>query len=327
MDDALVVVGQPEAVRVRFGGFAVPALVAAAGEDAAEQCINFFTAEIRNPNTRAAYAEVVRRFLGFCEQHGDTLTTIKTLRVAGYVEQLGQTYTIPTVKQHLAAINKFFDYLVVKQVVPHNPARAVRGPRYTRKKGKTPYLEPEDARRLLDSIDVSSLTGLRDRALMAVMLFTFARVSAVIHMRVKDYYPDGKRWRFRFLDKGNQDRVLWAHHLAEEYVDAYLDAAGSGADKDTPLFRTVDKHRQLTDQPMSRYTVIKMVKRRAKAAGFSERTCCHTFRATGITAYMKNGGRREIAQKMAGHASEATTSLYDHSGDEVVLQEIERIAI
>jgi len=98
----------------------------------------------------------------------------------------------PTVKQHLAAIRMLFDWLVTGQVIPMNPASAVRGPTYVVKRGKTPVLSAEEAWTLLGSIDVRTIAGLRDRALIGVMVHTLARVSAVIGMRVQDYYPKGK---------------------------------------------------------------------------------------------------------------------------------------
>ena len=98
----------------------------------------------------------------------------------------------PTIKQHLAAIRRLFDWLVTGQVMPTNPATSVRGPTHVVRTGKTPVLQPAEARQLLDTIDTSTVRGLRDRALLAVMVYSFARVSAVVGMRVEDYYQQGK---------------------------------------------------------------------------------------------------------------------------------------
>src|SRR5271154_3259454 len=117
------------------------------------------------------------------------------------------------------------------------------------------------------------------------------------------------------------------HHNAEAYLDAYLDAAGIRGEKKLPLFRSVDKHRQLIENPMARGDVLRMVKRRALEAGLPSSTCCHTFRATGITAYLENGGTIENAQAIAAHESPRTTKLYDRTGDEITLDEVERIGI
>jgi integrase len=159
------------------------------------------------------------------------------------------------------------------------------------------------------------------------MVYTFARVSAVVGMRVGDYYQDGKRWWFRFSEKGGKQHHVPAHHNAETYLDEYLDAAGIADDSDGPMFHTVDRARKLTSRAMTRNDVLRMIKRRATAAGLPPTTCCHTFRATGITAYLSNGGSIEYAQKIAGHESPRTTKLYDRTDDAITLDEVERIVI
>ena len=108
-----------------------------------------------------------------------------------------------------------FDWLITGQVLAVNPAHAVRGPKHVVKRGKTPVLVAEDARALLDSIDTSTLVGLRDRALIGVMTFAFARVSAVVGMRVEDYYPQGKRWWLRLHEKGGKRHEMPVHHKLE----------------------------------------------------------------------------------------------------------------
>ena len=195
------------------------------------------------------------------------------------------------------------------------------------KRGKTPVLTAEEARTLLDSIKLDSIVGLRDRAVIGLMCYTFARVSAVVHMRVEDYYLIGKRQWIRLHEKGGKRHEVPAHHHAEEYLDAYLDAAGIRDEKKSPLFRSVDNRRNITANPMTRTDVLRMVKRRAPGAGLPSSTCCHTFRATGITAYLENGGTIENAQLIAAHESPRTTKLYDRTGDEMTLDEVERIGI
>ena len=220
-----------------------------------------------------------------------------------------------------------FDWLVTGQIVPMNPAASVRGPKHVIKRGKTPVLIAEEARRLLDAIDPSAIAGLRDRALLSVMIYSFARVGAVVAMNVDDFTPRGRRMWFRLHEKGGKYHEVPAHHSAEEYVDAYLRSARLEAERKAPLFRTLDRRRRLTGRRMQREEVLAMVKRRARQAGLSTAVCCHTFRATGITAYLANGGTLENAQRIAAHESPRTTSLYDRTGDEVSLDEIERIVI
>jgi hypothetical protein len=150
----------------------VPVLIAAAGERARLRFIDFFTAHIRNPNTRAAYGVAAREFFSWLERGGLTqISAIRTHHVSTYVEMLTRDYSAPTVKQHLAAIRRLFDWLIVGQVIDQNPAAPVRGPQHIVKKGKTPVLDGDEAKRLIDSIDVSTIVGLRDRALIALLIY------------------------------------------------------------------------------------------------------------------------------------------------------------
>ena len=153
------------------------------------------------------------------------------------------------------------------------------------------------------------------------------RVSAAVGMRVADYYPQGRRMWFRLHEKGGKHHEVPAHHNAEIYLDAYLQAADIGDEKRSPLFRTISRYRQLTLHQMHRADVLRMIKRRASQAGLPEHVSCHTFRATGITTYLENGGSLEHAQRIAAHNSVRTTKLYDRTSDAVTLDEIERIVI
>jgi site-specific recombinase XerD len=311
----------------QWQGEGLPAVIQRAGPLAVRRTVEFFTAEIRNRNTRQAYARAVGEFFAWCGDRNLELADITPFHVAAYVEDLGRERSAPTVKQHLAAIRMLFDYLVVGQVLPMNPAASVRGPKHVVKRGKTPVLSSDQARALLDSIDIGPLIGLRDRALLGVMVYSFARVGAASAMRVEDYYANGKRWWFRLNEKGGKRHEVPAHHKAEAYLDAYLDAAAIRGDRRGPLFRTFGRDGELTGNPMHRTDVLRMIKRRARAAGLPETTCCHTFRATGITAYLENGGTLEKAQQIAAHESPRTTKLYDRTSDELTLDEIERILI
>ncbi|MFN0172754.1 MAG: tyrosine-type recombinase/integrase [Bryobacteraceae bacterium] len=276
--------------------------------------------------TRAAYAQAVTQFFRWCDTCGiRELSKIRPVVIASYIET--HVSAAPTVKQHLAAIRMLFDWLVIGQVVEMKPASSVRGPKHIVKRGKTPVLTADQARTLLDSIKTDTIVGLRDRALIGLMVYSFARVSAVVRIRVEDYYLNGKRSWFGFHEKGGKLHDVPAHHNAEAYLDAYLSAAGIGDEKKSPLFRSVDRDRRLTMNPMTRIDVLRMIKRRALTAGLPYSTCCHTFRATGITAYLKNGGTIENAQAIANHESPRTTKLYDRRSDDINLDEVERILI
>jgi integrase/recombinase XerD len=311
---------------VRTGFEKLPAAIGRAGEAAAWRFVEFFAATIRNRNTRAAYAQAISQFFDWCEKHRIyTLEQVKPIVIASYIEH--HPMAAPTVKQHLAAIRMLFDFLVTGQIVPMNPASSVRGPKHVVRRGKTPVLSANQARALLDSINTDSIVGLRDRAIIGLMCYTFARVSAVVHMRVEDYYENGKRGWIRLHEKGGKRHDVPAHHNAEAYLDAYMDCAGIQGEKKSPLFRSIDSRRRITANPMTRTDVLRMVKRRAQGAGLPSSTSCHTFRATGITAYLENGGTIENAQAIAAHESPRTTKLYDRTSDAITLDEVERIAI
>jgi integrase len=311
----------------------LPAIIAEAGDHAARRFIEFFTATIRNGNTRRAYAKAVGDFLAWCQHGGLSLLGIEPVHVAAYIEQLTRSKAAPTVKQHLAAIGMLMDWLTSGGILPFNPAASVRGPKHSVKRGKTPVLTAGEARQLLDSIvpndpaATPTLIDYRDRALIAVMVYSFARVSAAIGMQVADYYTEGRKAWFRLYEKGGKRHEVPAHHNAADYLDAYLEAAGIASEKKSPLFRSIDRHRTLTDRPLDARNALDMIKRRAKAIGLPETICCHTFRATGITAYLENGGTIENAQAIANHESPKTTKLYDRTSDQITLDEVERILI
>lgn len=309
-------------------GIVLPAIIAGEGQRASRRFLEFFTANIRNPNTRLSYMRAINPFLAWCEERGLELRQVEPIMVAAYIERLTQERAPQTVKQHLAAIRMLFDWLVTGQIVPFNPAASVRGPRYSIKKGKTPVLSAEETRKLLDSIDTSHVVGLRDRALIGTMVYSFARVSAIVNMRVRDYYPQGKRYWIRLHEKGGKFHEVPVHHTAESYLDEYLNAASISEEKGKPLFRsTRGRSRELTTRAMSRFDAYKMIRRRAEDAGISSEIACHTFRATGITEYLRNGGTIEKAAQIASHESTRTTQLYNRTDDDLTLDEIERIII
>jgi site-specific recombinase XerC len=215
--------------------------------------LEFFAITIDNPNTRAAYFHARQSFFAWCDRRDDIaeLVDIEPMHVAAYIRGSAKDFEKPTVKQHLAAIRMLFDWLVTGQVVATNPAHSVRGPKHVVKTGKTTVLTGEQARELLDSIDTSTVVGLRDRALISVMTFAFARIGAAVAMRVEDYYPKGKRWWVRLHEKGGKRHEMPAHHNLEAYLDAYIKAAGVGDDGKAPLFRSAARRTDtLTDNAM-----------------------------------------------------------------------------
>src|SRR5581483_11586043 len=203
----------------------IPTAIAKLGKEAAWHFLDFFTARIANDHTRRAYHRAVTRFFAWLDSSSIPLGAVRPSHIATYLKELGQTVSIPSVKQTLAAIRMLFDHLVVNHVVQLNPASSVRGPNYSVTCGKTPVLTDEEARQLFASIDASHLVGLRDRALIAVMVYTFARVGAAIGLNVEDYFPQGKRWFIELREKRGKRHCMPAHHKLEEYLDAYIEAA------------------------------------------------------------------------------------------------------
>ena len=323
-----VAVANQAGLSVDVGPRVVPALVADEGERTVRRYVEFFTANIRNPNTRAAYARAASGFFAWCEGLGLALPGIQPVHVAAWVEQLERDgRSAPTMKQSLAAVRMLFDWLVVGQVVPHNPAAAVRGPKHSMATGKTHMPSREEAKALIASIDTGQLIGLRDRALIGTLLFTFARIGAVTAMRVGDYYPVGKRWWVRLHEKGGKEHTMPAHHTLQDWLDAYL-AAAVCDDRKGFLFRTAERRTgRLTGKPLAQADAYRMIQRRAAASDVATRIGCHSWRARGITAYLENGGLLEHAQKMAAHASARTTKLYDRRGEAISLDEVERISL
>jgi integrase len=233
------------------------------------------------------------------------------------------------VKQQLAAVRMLFDWLITGQVVPFNPAAAVRGPKHVVKVGVTPVLEGGEWRKLLDAIPTDTVRDLRDRALIATLTYSFARIGAALKMKVEDLRPRGAGWTIRLHEKGGKQHAMPCHHALAEALHAYIAAAGIAEDRKGWLFRTSRGHTAtiLSNQPMTQPDAWRMIRRRALAVGIAAPIGNHSFRATGITAYLANGGALEHAQEMAGHESPRTTKLYDRTKERLTQDEVERIRL
>jgi len=282
---------------------------------------------IRNANTRQAYLRAWTRFDIWTKEAGlKHLSDVRPLHVATYREVISGDLAASSVKQHRAALSKCFDFLVVRQIVEENPVSSVVGPKLKVTKGKTPTLTDEEFLDLIASIPANTLIGLRDRAFLTLLAYTWPRVSAAVGLEVRDYFPKGKRWYLRLGEKGGKESTVLVHHKAQDALDEFLKQADLGGSPTLPIFQSFDRRRQLTGRALDRREALAMVKRRAKKAGLHhEKICNHSFRATGITNYMANGGRLDIAQEWANHSDPRTTGLYDHSMDKVSLEEVERI--
>ena len=324
---------------IRPGGAAsamlVPRLIADAGENASLRFLDFFTANIRNPNTRAAYAVAVRAFFAWLDaKHVAPLAAVRTHHVSAYVEVLGRRYRAPTVKQHLAAIRMLFDWLIVGQIFAGpNPAAAVRGPKHVVKKGKTSGARRrrgEEAARQHRRLD--DRRPARPGADRAAGLHLRARLGGAAHER-RGLLSAGqtlvgaaaRERRQAARNAGAPPARTLSRRLSSRAAPGEsasstrprrcsARSAGAGASN--------SRHARMARQDARR-----MIVRRALAAGIVTKLGCHTFRATGITVYLLNGGLLEYAQQMAAHESARTTKLYDRRNDQVTLDQVERIVL
>jgi site-specific recombinase XerD len=301
----------------------------------------FFFAEHHNPHTQKAYQSAVRRFLEWCKDEGLELRTISPGLVGKYLVDLGGSAAKRNL--HLSALRGFFDQLVLRHVVLLNPAASVKGVKETVVEGKTPEITIDNARKLIASIktthivkakgqpplQIASVVGLRDRAILATLAYTACRAGAVARLRLQDFQHDGEQYTLRFQEKGGKSRAIPVRLELQRDILAYLDAAGiKGENKDRPLFRsTVRKTKQLTDKPLTSKAICELVKRRLKDAGLPLGLSPHSFRVTAITDLLTQGVPLEDVQHLAGHAEPRTTGLYDRRQKKVTRNIVERISI
>lgn len=348
----------PAVIERNQGAGSLPTLVADA--NAAWVWDEFFSGQLRNPHTRRAYVRAVRAFLAWAEGQGVALGQIAPGQVGQYLDQIKtgnppRPASIPTKKQHLAALRQFFDQLVLRHVILLNPAASVRGERYAVIEGKTPELGIDNARALIkrlekriedatEAVEKShhagkqpghgappdlTLIALRDRAIIGMLIYTAARREAVATLRRGDLRHDGTQHVLRFTEKGGKERAIPVHHELERWLLAYVDAAGIGnAPKESPLFRSAEgKTGKLTSQAVTGGDVGRLVKRRLRDAGLPGDLSPHSFRVTVITDLLEQGQPLEDVQKLAGHADPRTTRLYDRRQQKVTRKLVERISV
>jgi len=305
----------------------LPRLVAEAGPAAAFAWDEFFRGTIRNLHTRTAYSRAVRRLLEWLEEYRVPLTQVTPGMIGKYFDEMGGS--VPTKKLALAAIRRFFSAMVQRHVVFLNPAATVCGERYEVVEGKTPEITRDQARALLASIDATTATGLRDRAIIAALIYTAARAGAVAKLRLKDFAHDGSQYVLRYAEKGGKHREIPLRHDLELLILDYLKAANPTDSAPTlPLFRSaVRRSGRLTDRPMTGTDIWRMVKRRAKNAGVPTNICPHSFRVATVTDLLSQGVPLGEVQYLAGHADPRTTRLYDRRPQKVTRNLVERISI
>ncbi len=308
----------------------LPPILARAGKAAVFAAEEFFFGRLRNEHTRSAYLRAVKRFLTWAEGRGLELVGIAPKDVGQYFDGLRkENSSLATRKQHLAALRHFFDGLVIRHAIILNPALSVRGERYQVVEGKTPEITVQHARKLLASIETSHVVGLRDRAIVAILIYTASRAGAVANLRRGGFYHAGDQWMLHFEEKGGKSREIPVRHDLGQMLFEYIDAAGlRDAPKDAPLFLTAArKTGRLTRNGMYVVDVCRMVKRRLKDAALPSRLSPHSFRVTTITDLLEQGVPLEDVQHLAGHADPRTTRLYDRRQKKVTRNIVERISI
>jgi integrase/recombinase XerD len=313
------------------------AAIEASGKNARFAWDEFFAAQIQNAHTRAAYRLAVRKFFAWLEPRNITLADIEPGAVGEYFAQ--HKGSVPTKKLHLAALRALFDQMVVRHAMLLNPAASVRGEKYQVIEGKTPEITVAQARALVTRIRtqkkfddkiVPDIVGLRDRAIIGVLIYTAARAGSVAKLRLKNFIYDGALWTLRFAEKGGKSREIPVRHDDLEcYILEYLDAAGIRDDSgDSPLFRSAQRRTgRLTAKPTSNVDICRMVKRRLKDADLSAHYSPHSFRVTTVTDLLSQGVPLEDVQYLAGHADPRTTRLYDRRQKRVTRNIVERISI
>jgi site-specific recombinase XerD len=308
-------------------GSPLPDIISSAGPGARFAYEEFFYARIRNRHTRKAYRHAVHKFLAACRRARLELHQISPSFVGQYFDAV--PYGLATKKLHLSALRNFLDELVVRHVIVLNPALSVRTDRYQVIEGKTPELSVKQARQLLAAIDLSSVVGLRDRAVIAVLIYTAARVGAVAGLRQKDFYDVGEQYCLRFTDKGGKSREIPVRHDLRGYLLDYQAAAGLTTDEpDRPLFLSARRRtKRLTSNRLTADAVGCMLKRRLRDAGLPTRFSPHSLRVTTVTDLLLQGVPLDDVQDLVGHSDPRTTRLYDRRHRAVTRNIVERISV
>ena len=305
----------------------LPHLVAAAGNAARFAYGEFFLGRVRNPYTRRNYRHAVHRFLDWCQIRAIALHQIAPKHVGQYIDELA--YAAATKKVHLSALRHFFDEMVIRHAVVLNPAASVRGERYQVIEGKTPEISVKQARQLLRGIDTGNVVGLRDRSIIAILIYTAARIGAVAKLRREHFYDDGEQYYLRFAEKSGKSREIPTRHDLRGFLSEYLLASGtSETDPGKPIFRTaLGRTKRLTQNAMTAGDMGRMVKRRMRDAGLPARLSAHSFRVATLTDLLEQGISLSDVQHLAGHSDPRTTRLYDRRHKRVTRNIVERISI
>jgi integrase/recombinase XerD len=295
---------------------------------------DLFFAQLPNENTRAAYASALRYFFHFCEANAVMIEEASPRLIAAWLKTAGKSPR--TQRVYLAAVRRFYNELGLAGILKGNPATIVRLERLDIREGATSVFEPQELNAFFASQVRHSLLTLRNVALFRTLFHQVPRVSAVVNLRVGDYHARGNVYFLRLKEKRGKINSFPVHPRAREALDDWLSTSGLSGSPDAPLFPRFSVYRDTLFstpgpdgrpifQPLNRRAVYRLIRRITANAGIQKKLGCHSFRATGITFFLKNGGSVEIAQRFAQHRDRSTTDLYDRRGDDILQDEIVRI--
>lgn len=288
----------------------LPAAALAQSSACFEGLQEFLLLRLPNANTRQAYAAACAALVHWASTQSLSIEALRPVHIAAYAYVLAQRLAPTSVAVHLTAIRRMYGWLVERQLLASNPAAATRSPRRIVHSGSTPALTPAEVAQLYASFRDGHQHDVRDRALISLMLFGFLRISAVLQLRREDVDLLAEPAFMQVLEKGGVLRSIPLHARARADLAAYLALVPRA--RGQLLFAPLSGKRSASSSgPMRREQVYAMIRRRLTKAGIDRVAGCHAFRTTGITRFLAQGGRIEVAAHLAGHASLRTTQLYD----------------
>jgi integrase/recombinase XerD len=278
---------------------------------------------IRNPNTKRAYENAVKDFMLFAGiKRPEEFRLVTPAHVIAWRDGLGERILSGTTIRHrLAALSSLFRCLCDKNAVTHNPVKGVKRPRAETEEGKTPAIADHQARKLLVAPPEKSLKGIRDRAILATLLYHALRREELCKLSVSDFMHERRGARhLRVSGKGEKTRYVPLHGIARDLIEDYLKESGHGGDRDGPLFRRVYRVRKrgarrglpaaLPRRSITPDGVYKLVRKYSALLGFE--IGAHALRATAATNALDHDADIAKVQEWLGHANISTTRIYDH---------------
>jgi len=303
-------------------------LVTKAGCRTEKHFLDFF-ATLSN-KTREAYFLAARDLLNWAENTAgiDQLTDITSAHIDAWRDQLEvRKLSTNTIRLRITAIRRLFNWLAADNTLPTNPAAFTKQPKPTRTI-PTPILSLDEIQRIIARIPCDTIGGLRDRALIGVMVYAFARISAALNMNVEDVYTKGEDLWIRLHEKRGKLHEMPCHHNLKAWLITYIEETGIASDPNGPLFRHLDRQSQkLSEIRLVPQDALKIVRHRAAMAGIETPGLCNrSFRASGLTAYLQHPeATLETAQRMAAHDDPKATSRYGQNDNLVKLDDVEKI--